>query len=148
MIYIYIYIYIYMICVYLCRRNGDEAVAPFPGFDDFADVQAFQVTLEPGDLLYLPKYWWHQVAQGAMTWAMMWATWGRLLLFLVATAVVFPWCFFWKQKRALCFFMILMDVDERKKNGERDQHDGRLLFARGLWLQMSVLSVLSVPLHV
>ena len=47
--------------------------------------------------------------------------------------------------------MILMDVDERNKNGERDQHDGRLLFARGLWLQMSVLSVLSVPsvpLHV
>ena len=44
--------------------------------------------------------------------------------------------------------MILLDVDERNKNGERGQHDGRLLFARGLWLQMSVLSVLSVPLHV
>jgi hypothetical protein len=44
----------------------------FPGFDDFADVQAFQVTLDRGDLLYLPKYWWHQVAQGAMTWELRW----------------------------------------------------------------------------
>lgn len=35
------------------------------GFDRFAHLKPFEVTLEPGDLLYLPKYWWHQVAQGA-----------------------------------------------------------------------------------
>jgi len=33
-------------------------------FDRFAHLKPFEVTLEPGDLLYLPKYWWHQVAQG------------------------------------------------------------------------------------
>lgn len=43
----------------------DFDLPDFQRFDDFADVQAFQVTLEPGDLLYLPKYWWHQVAQGS-----------------------------------------------------------------------------------
>eukprot|EP00913_Durusdinium_trenchii_P007719 g7249.t1 len=35
------------------------------GFDRFARLQCFEATLEPGGLLYLPKYWWHQVTQSS-----------------------------------------------------------------------------------
>ncbi|CAK8997809.1 Hypoxia-inducible factor 1-alpha inhibitor (Hypoxia-inducible factor asparagine hydroxylase) [Durusdinium trenchii] len=34
-------------------------------FDRFARLQCFEATLEPGGLLYLPKYWWHQVTQSS-----------------------------------------------------------------------------------
>jgi hypothetical protein len=30
-------------------------------FPDFADAQAMVVTLEPGDVLYTPPFWWHHV---------------------------------------------------------------------------------------
>ena len=41
---------------------GSEA--QFPLFEEIRD-QALQAELEPGDALYLPKLWWHQVESTA-----------------------------------------------------------------------------------
>ena len=33
----------------------------FCSYPLFAEAQAIEVTLEPGDILYVPKHWWHFV---------------------------------------------------------------------------------------
>lgn len=50
--------------VSLAASAAPEARAQFPEFEEIRD-QALVVELEPGDALYLPKLWWHQVESSA-----------------------------------------------------------------------------------
>jgi len=50
--------------VSLAASSADPADKQFPLFEQIRD-QALQAELEPGDALYLPKLWWHQVESTA-----------------------------------------------------------------------------------
>jgi Cupin-like domain len=50
--------------VSLAASAPEEARSQFPQFEEIRD-QALVAELEPGDALYLPKLWWHQVESTA-----------------------------------------------------------------------------------
>ncbi|MDX2547094.1 cupin-like domain-containing protein [Streptomyces sp. WI04-05B] len=52
----------------------DPEAPDLEAFPEFAGLDAWEAVLEPGDLLYLPPFWWHQVSglQGGVSLSIWW----------------------------------------------------------------------------